>query len=178
MTYSKDLDLSPKFAHFLSEQGMLDSLVIAFQSFREAQNYPFELKDKRIATQAVFKGLCEFYASRGFKDDKLVSSKEILEEAKEVVENIWKTESKTWEKRPEKESTKMVEKKIEKEKKEQDKDKKTYTLDIKGDNKVSDFHTECLAKTKEEAYEIMVKEHPGLGKSSKSAIIKIIKLNK
>ena len=112
MTYTKDLELSAKFAHFLNQQGMLDSLVIAYQSFRESQNFPFELKEKRIATQAVFKGLCEFYASRGFKGEKLVSSDEILKEAREIVENIWKTDPVVWEKRAEKESTKMVEKNL------------------------------------------------------------------
>lgn len=175
---NQDLHLSPKFAYFLGQQGMLDPLVTAFQTFREAQNYPFELKDKRIATQAVFKGLCEFYASLGFKEGKLVSSEDILKEAKEVVENIWKAESKTFEKRPEKESTKMVEEKIEKINKEQDKDKKLYTIDIAGKGESPDFHAECLAKTKAEAYEIMIKQHPGLGKSKESAVLKIIKIKK
>ena len=72
----------------------------------------------------------------------------------------------------------MVEEKIDKINKEQNKDKKTYILDIAGKGESPDFHTECLAKTKTEAYEIMIKQHPGLGKSKESAVLKLIKIKK
>lgn len=176
--YNKDLHISPKFAYHLNKQGMLDALVIAYQAFRETQNFPFEIKERRIAVQAVFKGLCELYASRGFKEENLISSKEILKEAKEIVEKIWTLDEKMWERKPEKESTKMVTEKIEGLKKEQNKDKKTFILDIKGQGKAKDFHVESMAKTKEEAYQAMLKEYPGLEKSTKSAVIKRIKLKK
>jgi len=183
---TRDLELSAKFAYFLNRQGMLDALVIAFQTFREQQNFPFEIKEKRIATQAVFKGLCELYASRGFDEKKLTTSKDILAEANVVVEDIWNNgKGKMWEKRPETESGKMVKEKIEEEKekivkeeKKIEKDKKVYTIDIKGNGETVDFHAECSANSKTEAYEVMLKEYPGLGKSAKSAVIKIIKLKK
>jgi len=67
------LYLSAKFAAYLLHKGMLDPLTLAYQEFLERQNFPFELKEKRIAVQAVFKGLCELYASRGFKEEDLIS---------------------------------------------------------------------------------------------------------
>jgi len=170
--YNKDLYLSPKFAYYLSQIGQLDPLVVAYQTFREMQNYPFELKDKRIAIQSVFKGLCELYASRGFNKEDMKSSKEILEESKAIVENIWSKKEKDWEKRPEKESTKMVMEKIKKTKKGLT---KTYVLDIKRAKGQKDFHIECQSENKEDAYNVMLKENPGLEKSAKSAVLKKIK---
>ena len=172
MSYEKDLQLSAKFAYFLNQAGQLDALVIAYQTFREGQNYPFELKDRRIAVQSVFKGLCELYASRGFTEKDLITSKKILEEAKGIVKEIWDTKEKDWEKRPEKESTKMVMEKLEKAKKDLT---KTYVLDIKGAKGAKDFHAEYNAEDKEMAYKLMLKGFPGLKKSSKSAVLKNIK---
>lgn len=178
MSYEKDLTLSPKFSYYLNQQGMLDALVIAYQTFREQQNYPFELKEKRIAVQAVFKGLCELYASRGFDEKKLITSDKILEEAKEVVKKFWDLKEETWEKRPEKESTKMVTEKIEKVKKEQSKNKKLFVLDIKGKGEAKGFHAVCAADSKENAYEILVKKFPALKKQKKETVIKTIKEDK
>jgi len=176
--YEKDLQLSAKFAYFLNQTGQLDALVVAYQGFREAQNFPFELKERRIATQAVFKGLCELYASRGFNKEDLKSSDEILKEAKEIVKNIWDTKEEIWEKRPEKESTKMVTEKIEKTKKEQSKNKKLFVLDIKGKGKGKDFHAVCAADSSEEAYKILVGKFPALEKQKKETVIKTIKEDK
>ena len=176
--YEKDLQLSAKFAYHLNKLGMLDALVISYQNFRDTQNAPFEVKDKRIAIQSTFKGLCELYASRGFDGDKLITSSQILKEAKNIVDEFWSDGVETWEKRPETESTKMVTEKVEKIKKEQDKNKKDYVIDIKGKGDIKDFHAECSADSKEKAYDIILKQYPGLGKSPKSAVIKIIKLKK
>ena len=176
--YEKDLTLSPKFSYFLNQTGQLDALVVAYQTFREQQNYPFELKEKRIAVQAVFKGLCELYASRGFDEKKLITSDKILEEAKEIVKKFWDTKEETWEKRPEKESTKMVTEKIKAEKEKTDKDKKLFVLDIKGKGKAKDFHAVCAADSKEEAYEALVGKYPALKKQKKEVVIKTIKLEK
>jgi len=173
---NRDLYISPKLAYFLNRQGMLDALIIAYQAFREQQNYPFEIKDKRIAIQSVFKGLCELYASRGFDEKKLITSEEILEEANRIVEEIWQPKEKMWEKRPETESGKMVKEKIDEEKKKAEKNKKTYIIDIKGNEESLDFHAECQAESKQEAYEILLEKYIGLGKSSKAAVIKKIKL--
>lgn len=178
---TRDLEISPKFAYFLNKQGMLDALVIAYQSFREQQNFPFAIKEKRIAKQAVFKGLCELYASRGFDEKELITSKEILKEVDEVVSSIWNEKESLWNKREKTESGKMVEETIIKQKEkieEVNKNKKTYTIDIKGGEDIPDFHAECLADSKEEAYEILIKENPGLKKSTKSAVAKIIKIKK
>ena len=176
--YEKDLQLSAKFAYFLNQQGMLDALVISYQTFREQQNYPFELKEKRIAVQAVFKGLCELYASRGFDEKKLITSDKILKETKEVVKKFWDLKEETWEKRPEKESTKMVTEKIEKIKEEQSKNKKLFILDIKGKGKGNDFHAECAADSKENAYKLLVAKFPALKKQKKETVIKTIKEDK
>lgn len=176
--YEKDLQLSAKFAYFLNQQGMLDALVISYQTFREQQNFPFELKERRIAVQAVFKGLCELYASRGFDEKKLITSDKILEEAKEVVKKFWDLKEETWEKRPEKESTKMVTEKIEKVKKEQSKNKKLFVLDIKGNGKTKDFHATCATDSKEDAYKILVAKFPTLKKQKKETVIKTIKEEK
>lgn len=176
--YEKDLHLSPKLAYFLNQQGMLDALIVAYVTFREQQNYPFELKEKRIAVQAVFKGLCELYASRGFDQKELISSDKILEEARGIVKKFWDSKEETWEKRPEKESTKMVTEKIEKTKKEQSKDKKLFVLDIKGKGEMKDFHALCAADSKEEAYEALVEKYPTLKKQKKEVVIKTIKLEK
>jgi len=178
MSYEKDLTLSPKFSYFLNQTGQLDALVIAYQTFREQQNYPFELKEKRIAVQAVFKGLCELYASRGFDEKKLITSDKILEEAKEIVKKFWDLKEETWEKRPEKESTKMVEKKIKVEKEKIDKNKKLFVLDIKGGGKAKDFHATCATDSKENAYEILVEKFPALKKQKKETVIKTIKEEK
>jgi len=178
MAYEKDLQLSAKFAYHLNKLGMLDSLVVSYQNFRDTQNAPFEMKDKRIAIQSTFKGLCELYASRGFDQDKLITSSEILKEAKEIVKEFWDDDNEAWQKRPETESTKMVTEKIDKIQTEKDKNKKTYVIDIKGKGKVKDFHAECFADSKEQAYDIILKQHPGLANSSKSAVTKIIKLKK
>jgi len=83
----KDLYLSPKFADFLADRGMLKALVNAYRQFREKENYPFEIENKRIMKQSVFKGLCEFYASQGF--DKEISIKDIIRETEEVVEKLF-----------------------------------------------------------------------------------------
>lgn len=176
--YEKDLHLSPKFAYFLNQQGMLDALVISYQTFREQQNFPFELKEKRTAVQVVFKGLCEFYASRGLDEKKLITSDKILEDAKEVVKKFWDLKEETWEKRPEKESTKMVTEKIEKVKKEQGKGKKLFVLEIKGKGEANDFHAECATDSKENAYKLFVAKFPALKKQKKETVIKTIKEDK
>lgn len=176
MAYEKDLQLSAKFAYHLNKLGMLDALVVSYQNFRDSQNAPFIMKDKRVAIQSTFNDLCVLYASKG--NDKITSS-EILKEAKEIVNEFWNdSNEEVWEKRPESESTKMVTEKIVDIKKEQDKNKKIYTIDIPGKGNVKDFHAECSADSKEKAYEVMLKQHPGLKGSPKSAVIKIIKLKK
>jgi len=58
MSYTKDLELSPKFAKFLSQQGFLVPLVNAFEEYRKNQNFPFEAKDKRVFRAAILKALC------------------------------------------------------------------------------------------------------------------------
>ena len=177
----------------------MDALVTAFQKFRDQQNFPFILKEKRIAVQAVFKGLCELYASRGFDEKKLITSDKILDESKRIVDRFWDMKEENWEKRPEKESGKMVADKVEKIKKEQvekqkepdvpdtkenvkaeqvEKQKKLYVLDIKGKGKAKDFHALAAADSKEEAYEALIQKYPALKKQKKETVIKTIKEEK
>lgn len=56
---NKDLELSPKFARYLAEGGLLTPLVNALEQYRKKQNYPFELKDRRIFRSAALKALCQ-----------------------------------------------------------------------------------------------------------------------
>lgn len=59
MSYTKDLELSPKFADFLAEEkSLLRPLVNALKEYREMQNYPFLLKDKRLFRADILKALC------------------------------------------------------------------------------------------------------------------------
>ena len=176
---TRDLQISPKFAYFLNRQGMLDALIIAYQTFREQQNFPFEIKEKRIAVQAVFKGLCELYASNESFKKNPFNSKDIFKEANEIVNELWEEKEKLWNKRPETESGKMVQELINEEKKKienNNKDKKTYIIDVKGNKIQPDFHGECVAKSKTKAYKILLEKYPGLAKSQKTSVIKLIKL--
>jgi len=59
MSYSKDLELSPKFADFLAqEKSLLRPLVNALVEYRKGQNFPFELKDRRLFKADILKALC------------------------------------------------------------------------------------------------------------------------
>ena len=82
-----DLQLSAKFANYLSSVGILETLVNSLKIYRERENYVFQLQDKRIVRQSVFKALCEFYASQGF--NKEVDIEKILEETQKVAERLY-----------------------------------------------------------------------------------------
>ncbi len=58
MPYSKDLELSPKFSKYLAQQGLLIPIVNAYEDYRKLQNFPFEIKDKRVFRTAILKALC------------------------------------------------------------------------------------------------------------------------
>jgi hypothetical protein len=47
-----------KFAEFLANKGLLSPLVNSYKDFRSQQNYPYELKDRRLFKVACIKALC------------------------------------------------------------------------------------------------------------------------
>ena len=83
--YSSDLHLSPKFANYLAQRGMLDALINGLKLYRDYQNYPYVLAQKRIIKQSVFKALCEYHAGTAKKPkvDTLVAK------AEEIAETIY-----------------------------------------------------------------------------------------
>jgi len=80
-----DLYFSPKFANYLREIGMLEALINALKIFRERENYPFELEQRRIVKQAVFKGLCDYYG----KGAKKPSVEQILKRTEEIADRLY-----------------------------------------------------------------------------------------
>ena len=74
MPYSKDLELSPKFAEFLSGIGLLKPVVNAYKDFRSRENFPYEVKDKRIFRTAILKALCQ-RADLSIEDIELLTEK-------------------------------------------------------------------------------------------------------
>lgn len=81
-TKMSDLYLSPKFAHYISKIGMLEPLINSLKEYREHQNFPFVLAQKRIIKQSVFKALCEYHAGTAKKpkiDTLLAKTEEIAE---------------------------------------------------------------------------------------------------
>ncbi len=47
-----------KFAEFLANKGLLTPLVNSYKDFRSQQNYPYEIKDRRLFKVACIKALC------------------------------------------------------------------------------------------------------------------------
>ena len=80
-----DLYFSPKFANYLREIGMLEALINALKIFRARENYPFELEQRRIVKQSVFKGLCDYYG----KSQKKPSVEKILERTEEIADRLY-----------------------------------------------------------------------------------------
>lgn len=80
-----DLYLSPKFAEHLAHQGMLQPIVNALKQYREKQNFPFVLAQKRIIKQAVFKALCDLYSGSAKKP----KADTILKTAESVADRIY-----------------------------------------------------------------------------------------
>ena len=80
-----DLQLSAKFANYLAKLGMLEPLVNGLKLFREYQNYPFVLAQKRIIKQSVFKALCEYYVG-GAKKPKVDT---LLDKVEQIAEKIY-----------------------------------------------------------------------------------------
>ena len=92
----RDLYLSAKFADYLREIGLLEPLVNALKIYREKQNFPFELKDKRIIKQAlakpyadlmgklVEKGTNKVNLKKNFLDLKNFIMEEVIKDAERV----------------------------------------------------------------------------------------------
>lgn len=87
---NKDLRISAKFAHHLARLGMLMPLVNALRAFRDRENYPFYLEQKRIIKQAVLKAI---------GNEKLtlqkISSEKFQKKLDEVADQIYGTKEKT-----------------------------------------------------------------------------------
>jgi len=80
-----DLYLSAKFSDYLREIGMLEALINALKIYREKENYPFELKDKRIMKMAIFKGLCDYFSG----NPKKPTVEKILERTEQIAERLY-----------------------------------------------------------------------------------------
>ena len=48
-----------KFAQFLADKGLLSPIVSSYKEWREQQNYPFSLKDRRLFKVAILKALIQ-----------------------------------------------------------------------------------------------------------------------
>mgnify|MGYP001560363573 CR=1 FL=1 len=79
------LYLSPEFAYRLSKIGMLEALIHEYRKFKEDNNYPFELNDKRIIRQTIFKGLCDYYGNIG----KKTTIEQILKQIDKIADEIY-----------------------------------------------------------------------------------------
>ena len=66
-----------KFAKFLADKGLLSPIVNSYTEFRSQQNYPFELKDRRLFKIAILKALLT-------REDMIISTKN----GKETIERI------------------------------------------------------------------------------------------
>ena len=85
MSYNTDLNISPKFAGYLMNTGMLEALVNALKQFREKENYPFILAQQRIVKQSVFKALCDYYSNA----EKKPSLKKLTEETEDIAKQFF-----------------------------------------------------------------------------------------
>jgi hypothetical protein len=83
--YSQDLTLSAKFSNYLAKIGILEPLINCLKQYRDHQNYPFVLSQKRIIKQSVFKALCEYY-SNSPKKPKVDT---LLAKVEEIAEKIY-----------------------------------------------------------------------------------------
>jgi len=158
------LSISPKFALFLKEKKLLTPLVNSLKIFMEQQNYPFYLKDQRIVKQSVFKAIAELYSQKS----EIPDVDKLAEETEKITKRLMEDTLKK------KDDSETVE--LDFEAPEQEDNLKSYELELKTLNKT--FQFQAKAKNKEEAYTILLKRHPGLKKSSKSAILKKIKIKK
>jgi hypothetical protein len=82
------MEIDIKFAEYLNRKGLLEPLIDSYKEWRDKENYPFQLKDKQIMFQSVFRALCDFWSSQGF--NKEIDINLITQQAKEIVEEISK----------------------------------------------------------------------------------------
>lgn len=82
------MNIDIKFAEYLQRKGLLEPLIDTYREWREAENYPFQLQDKRIIFQSVFKSLCELNATKSLNEE--VSIDEIVSQAKAITDDVMK----------------------------------------------------------------------------------------
>jgi len=81
---SKDLQLSAKFANYLSKVGLLEPLVNALKIYREKENYIYELESKRIIRQSLAKPYADILGKLSFGGD-LEKTKKEFSQLKEIL---------------------------------------------------------------------------------------------
>jgi len=81
---ARDFHYYLKLAAHLQKDGILFPLVYSLEKFREKENYPLELEQKRIMRQSIFSSLCNDNAGR-VKEDKL-SREELVKLACEITD--------------------------------------------------------------------------------------------
>jgi len=87
---SQHLVLSAKFQYYLFNKGLLIPLLEEYNKFMENQNYPFQMKEKNIAMQAVLKPMIDRYFEMNFKGKKTkVTAKEMVEMAQKIVDELY-----------------------------------------------------------------------------------------
>lgn len=90
------LEFSPEFSQYLESKGILEALNWAHREFKEHQNYPYELQDKRIIKQSLIKSYSELMGHLFFtdniedtKNNFLKIKTFLLEEAEKDAERIY-----------------------------------------------------------------------------------------
>lgn len=119
-----DLHLSPKFANYLRSKGQLEALVNSLKQFRERQNYPFELKDKRIIRQSLGKIYGEILGKLSFSGEVKNVKKEFQEIKKFLLEEIEKDVDRVYGVKPKTTGQEILEEATKESKKEFEKIKK------------------------------------------------------
>ena len=70
---------------------MLEALLNTYEEFIKNQNYPFELKEKTIAMEAILKPMIDRYFESYFKEKKTkIKSEEMVKMAEEIVNLLLK----------------------------------------------------------------------------------------
>lgn len=96
------LSFSAKFISHLWKHnpGLFIALLEYYEKFLKQQNFPFELKDKRIAKESVIRSLYNYYAPLPPEAKRKLKQKDIIKQANDIVEEIFKVEKKGFDTKP------------------------------------------------------------------------------
>ena len=126
---NKDLDLSPKFANFLSSKGFLKLLIQELKQYHEREWYAFELKDKRIIKQSLAKTYADILGKLSFSGDIRKTEKEFKQLKEILLKSIEEDADRIYGDKPKTVAERIVEK-MKKKNKEKSKDESPDVPDV------------------------------------------------